>query len=100
MSETVLVMAEGKVDDKSNEITALPDLMKMLDLKDAIVTADALNTQKATAAQVIAQEGDCLLPVKGNQPTLMQEVKEAFQIMDLDKIDLDIAIGSVLIIWL
>lgn len=74
-----ICLGQIKVDDKSNEITAVPMLMRSLDLQGVIITADALNTQKAIAAQAIEQEGDYLLPVKGNQPTLLEEVTLAFE---------------------
>lgn len=68
-----------KVDDKSNEITALPQLMQVLDLKGTIITADALNTQKEIAAQAIIQGADYVLPVKGNHPTLLEELQLLFK---------------------
>lgn len=68
--EENLVLGQQAVDEKSNEITAVPLLLKMLDLKGAIVTADALNTQKNIAQQIVKGGGDYLLPVKGNHPTL------------------------------
>jgi predicted transposase YbfD/YdcC len=68
-----------KVDDQSNEITAVPELMRMLDLKGTVITADALNTQKTVATQAIEGKGDYLLPVKGNQPGLEESVIDAFE---------------------
>ncbi len=63
-----------KVDDKSNEITAIPELMDLLDLKGTIITADALNTQKTTPSKTIEKVADYFLPVKGNHPTLLEEI--------------------------
>lgn len=77
--ENGICIGQMKVDDKSNEITALPQLMAMLDLKGTIVTADALNTQKETAAKAIACGADYVLPVKGNHPTLLEEIELLFQ---------------------
>jgi predicted transposase YbfD/YdcC len=62
------------VDGKSNEITAVPKLLKMLTLKGTIVTADALNCQRTIAAQIVEQEGDYALALKGNQGTLHEDV--------------------------
>ena len=69
-----LVLGQYKTEEKSNEITAIPELLKMLDLKNQIVTIDAMGCQKKIAAQIIAQEGDYVLNLKGNQPILHDEV--------------------------
>jgi len=68
--EQRLVLAQVATDAKSNEITAVPKLLAMLSLKGAIVTADAINCQRAVAAQVVGQGGDYALALKGNQGTL------------------------------
>lgn len=73
--EQRLVLGQFAVDGKSNEITAVPKLLKLLALKGTIVTADALNCQRATAAQVIGQGGDYVLALKGNQGTLWNDVQ-------------------------
>jgi predicted transposase YbfD/YdcC len=80
-----ICLGQLKVDDKSNEITAVPQLMEILDLKGTIVTTDALNTQKTIASKVIEKEGDYLLPVKGNQPALMEAVTSAFEVMEAER---------------
>ena len=67
--------AQLATDAKSNEITAIPKLMELLDLKGATVTIDAMGCQKEIAAQVIDQGGDYLFSLKGNQGTLHDEVK-------------------------
>ena len=72
--EQRLVLAQIAADSKSNEITAVPKLLEMLTLKGTIVTADALNCQRAIAQQIIDQEGDYALALKGNQATLHQDV--------------------------
>jgi len=69
-----LVLGQLAVDDKSNEITAIPKLLDMLMLKGAIVTADALNCQRAIAEKVVARGGDYVLALKGNQGTLHADV--------------------------
>jgi predicted transposase YbfD/YdcC len=74
-----ICLGQQKVDDKSNEITAMPELMASLDLKGTIVIADALNTQKATASQARRQKADYFLPVKGNHPDLMADLKLSFE---------------------
>jgi predicted transposase YbfD/YdcC len=64
------VLGQVATDEKSNETTAVPKLLEMLSLKGAIVTADALNCQRAIATQVVEQGGDYVLALKGNQGTL------------------------------
>ena len=73
-SEQRLVLAQVATDAKSNEITALPRLLGMLALKGTIVTADALNCQRAIAGQIVEQKGDYALALKGNQGTLYDDV--------------------------
>ncbi len=60
--------------DKSNEITAIPELLRLVDIKGAIITIDAMGTQKAIAAQIIDGKADYVLALKGNQDTLYQAV--------------------------
>ena len=72
--EQRLVLAQIATDAKSNEITAVPKLLKMLALEGAIVTADALNCQRTIAEQIVAQQGDYALALKGNQGTLHDDV--------------------------
>jgi predicted transposase YbfD/YdcC len=73
-SQQRLVLAQVATDAKSNEITAVPKLLRMLALKGTIVTTDALNCQRAIAGQIVAQEGDYALALKGNQGTLYDDV--------------------------
>src|SRR3990167_4899302 len=70
-----LVLAQQKVDEKSNEIVAIPKLLDLLDLKGQIITIDAMGTQKAIAKQIIAKESDYVLALKGNQGTLNADVR-------------------------
>ena len=65
-----LVLGQVAVEDKSNEITAIPELLRLLDLKGAVVTIDAMGCHKTIAAQITAQGGDYLLALKGNHPAL------------------------------
>jgi len=72
--EQRMVLAQIATDAKSNEITAVPKLLKMLSLKDTIVTVDALNCQRAIASQIVEQGGNYALALKGNQATLHADV--------------------------
>jgi predicted transposase YbfD/YdcC len=72
--ELRMVLGQIATDEKSNEITAVPKLLKMLSLKDTIVTVDALNCQRAIAQQIVDQCGDYALALKGNQATLHKDV--------------------------
>src|SRR3984885_3477029 len=72
--EQRLVLAQMATDAKSNEITAVPKLLAMLRLKGTIVTADALNCQRAIAQQIVDPGGDYALALKGNQGTLHDDV--------------------------
>jgi predicted transposase YbfD/YdcC len=78
-SEHRLVLAQTKVQDKSNEITAIPALLELLDLSGCIVTLDAMGTQKSIAHQIHAAGADYILSLKSNHPTLFQQVNGWFQ---------------------
>ena len=71
-------IGQMKVDDKSNEITAMPELLKVMDISGSVVTADALNCQKEIAQQIVDQGGDYVLALKGNQADLHEDVKLYF----------------------
>jgi predicted transposase YbfD/YdcC len=73
--EQRMVLAQIATDAKSNEITAVPELLKLLSLKGTIVTTDALNCQRAIAQQIVDQGGDYVLALKGNQGTLHDDVR-------------------------
>ncbi|MFA7322667.1 MAG: ISAs1 family transposase [Dokdonella sp.] len=75
-----LVLGQLATDEKSNEITAVPKLLELLDISGAIVTVDALNCQKDIAQKIVAGGGDYLLQVKANHATLHQQL-----ITDLDE---------------
>jgi predicted transposase YbfD/YdcC len=77
-TENRLVLGQRKVDNKSNEITAIPELLELLHLKGCIVTIDAIGCQQAIAETILAQEADYLLALKGNQPELFRAVGEYF----------------------
>jgi predicted transposase YbfD/YdcC len=76
--ENGICIGQLKVDDKSNEITAIPKLIELLDLKNCIVTTDALNTQKENAAKIKEAGADYVLPVKENHPNLHEDIKLFF----------------------
>jgi predicted transposase YbfD/YdcC len=73
-----LVLGQRAVAAKSNEITAIPELLKTLMVSGCIVTIDAMGCQKAIAEQIIDQGADYVLALKGNQGKLEEEVEEAF----------------------
>lgn len=68
-----LVLGQRKVDDKSNEITAIPELLNLLDLAGCIVTIDAIGCQTTIAAQIVDNNGDYVLALKGNQGKLYED---------------------------
>jgi predicted transposase YbfD/YdcC len=76
--EQRLVLGQLKTREKSNEITAIPRLLELLELRGCIVTIDAMGCQREIAAQLIAQGADYVLSLKGNQCRLHEEVKEYF----------------------
>jgi predicted transposase YbfD/YdcC len=79
-SEYGLSLGQVACAEKSNEITAIPELLKLVDINGAIITIDAMGTQKAIAEQIVAGGGDYVLALKGNQETLHQAV-----IADIDE---------------
>lgn len=80
-----LSLGQVAVDCKSNEITAIPELLRLLNLKGARVTIDAMGTQKEIARQIVEGGGDYVLPVKDNQPNLVRDVINTFcEAQDVD----------------
>lgn len=77
-SETGLLLGQRRTDEKSNEITAVPELLKVLFIKGCIVTVDALNCQKDIARTVIEREADYVFALKANHPQLHQDVIDWF----------------------
>lgn len=77
-SENRMVLGQRKVDDKSNEITAIPFLLSALDISGCVVTMDALNTQTEIATTIIQQGADYLLPLKGNQGSMYEDIQDLF----------------------
>lgn len=72
-----MVLGQVKTDAKSNEITAIPELLALLDMTGCLISIDAMGCQTEIAAQIVNKGGDYLLAVKGNQETLHRAVREA-----------------------
>lgn len=88
--EQRLVLAQQAVDAKTNEITVLPDLLRMLELEGCLITIDAMGTQKAIAEQIHEQGGDYVLALKSNHPRLYGDVKTHFaDVVDRGLLDRD-----------
>lgn len=77
-SENQLVLGQLKVDEKSNEITAIPLLLELLEIEGSIITIDAIGTQTKIAEKIIEQKADYILSVKGNQKELLEQVESRF----------------------
>lgn len=92
-SSNFLVLAQYKVDDKSNEITAIPNLLEVLELKGCIVTIDAMGCQKEIASAIVDKQADYILAVKGNQEFLLDDVKEAFAHSQASSEDVQLSVG-------
>jgi predicted transposase YbfD/YdcC len=73
-----LSLGQVATEEKSNEITAIPKLLELLDLHGALVTIDAMGCQKEIAAKIVAGGGDYVLTVKDNQPTLLTDIQDCF----------------------
>lgn len=79
-----IVLGQRKVGNRSSEITAIPKLLKLLDINGCIITIDAIGTQTKIAKQIIQQGGDYLLPVKENQPNLLADITLFFDLAEKD----------------
>lgn len=79
-----LVLGQIKTDEKSNEITAIPELVNMLDIKGKIITTGAMGCQKDIAEKIRSQGGDYLFSVKGNQGRLQKAFEEKFPLKELN----------------
>ncbi len=80
-----LVLGQLKVDDKSNEITAIPSLIKLLELKGCIVTIDAMGCQKLIVESITEQSADYIIALKKNQKNLYQRVEDLFKLAVMSK---------------
>jgi len=78
-SENNMILGQVKTNEKSNEITAIPELLELLDVQGAVVTIDAMGTQKQIAEIIIRKKADYVLSVKGNQPTMYEDIRTYFE---------------------
>src|ERR1700682_275647 len=88
-----LVLAQRKVDDKSNEITAIPKLLHALELSGTVVTIDAMGCQRSIAEKIVAKQADYILAVKENQGSLLDGIKDSFQMLAADAVAEEIDCG-------
>jgi len=90
-SEFGLSLGQVACAEKSNEITAIPELLRLVDIQGAIITIDAMGTQKAIAEQIIHQKADYVLALKGNQETLHDAVIAHIEhLIDNDFVGVDV----------
>jgi predicted transposase YbfD/YdcC len=80
VSENRFCIGQKKVEEKSNEITAIPKVLESLDIEEAVVSIDAIGTQTKIADQIIEQGGHYFLSVKGNQKGLLEDLEHAFKV--------------------
>ena len=78
-TENGVALGQTKVDDKSNEITAIPELLKLLRISGCLVTIDAMGCQREIAQAIVKAGADYLLAVKGNQEALCEDVEQEFK---------------------
>ena len=78
IGEVGLSIGQVKVDDKSNEITAIPDLLDLLEIEGATITIDAIGTQEEIVNKIVNKKGHYVLPVKDNQKELKKQIKSQF----------------------
>lgn len=88
-SESNLVFGQYKVDEKSNEITAIPEIINSIFIKDCLVSIDAMGCQEAIARTIIDRKGDYILGVKNNQQTLYEDIEDSF--LFYKPIDIDVS---------
>ena len=88
-----LVLGQRKVDEKSNEITAIPKLLNALELTGTVVTIDAMGCQREIAKQIIAKKADYVLAVKDNQRLLAEQVRDSFLLLNADAVSEDVDCG-------
>jgi len=81
-----LVLGQVKVDEKSNEITAIPKLIKVLELSGCIITIDAMGCQKEIVKQIVAKEADYLITLKKNQAYLYERVEKIVNTLPLSRL--------------
>ena len=75
VAENQITLGELTVEEKSNEITAVPELLDLIDVENAIITADAMSCQKKITEKITEKKADYVIGLKGNQPTLLEDVQ-------------------------
>lgn len=80
VSENRFCIAQEKVDDKSNEITAIPQVLEDIDIEGSVVSIDAMGTQREIAELIVQKKGHYLLALKANQKSLFEDVECAFKV--------------------
>ena len=93
LSDIGISVGQVKVDDKSNEITAIPELLDLIDIKDKIITIDAIGTQEDIVNKIVNLKGNYILKVKNNQKDLRDDIKTYFD-LGLKRDDVNIAIAE------
>ena len=79
VAENQITLGELTAEEKSNEITAVPELLDLIDVENAIITADAMSCQKKIAEKIAEKKADYVIGLKGNQPTLLEDVQLYFK---------------------
>jgi predicted transposase YbfD/YdcC len=92
-SNNNMVLGQVKVNEKSNEITAIPELLESLFVEDCVITIDAMGCQSEIAAKIIDQKADYILAVKGNQKELQQNIEDSFRFLKADDFAQEIDAG-------
>ena len=92
-SKNNIALGQVKVNDKSNEITAIPELLNLLAVKGCIVTIDAMGCQKDIASAVIGKEADYILALKSNQSVLLQQAEDSFRFLDAKSVSEEVDAG-------
>jgi predicted transposase YbfD/YdcC len=88
-----LVLGQRKVDEKSNEISAIPKLLDALELAGTVVTLDAMGCQREIAAQIVGKKADYVLALKGNQGLLAEQVKDSFALLPTASVSTEVDCG-------
>jgi predicted transposase YbfD/YdcC len=88
-----LVLGQRKVDEKSNEIKAIPKLLDALALSGTVVTIDAIGCQRTIAEKIVANQADYILAVKENQGQLLEEIQDSFRMLTADAVAEEIDCG-------
>jgi len=92
-SDNQLCLGQIKVDEKSNEITAIPALLELLDIEGNIITVDAMGCQTKIVEKIVENEANYIIAVKGNQPTLHRNICDTFTFTKPESIDVEDSFG-------